>query len=94
MGCIYHLTDFSRLVATLLGKLRLSAGDAIRAYEDFAESVFSDTKGMGHDGIFKASKLEEAVKRVVRASFGPENGDALMCECTGDEANECRAYVT
>ncbi len=67
----------------------MSAVQAITAYEDLAESVFSETKMKGKDGTFKASKLETAVKSVVESKLGPGQANARMWE--EDVSDSCRA---
>jgi patatin-like phospholipase/acyl hydrolase len=61
-------TSTGGLIAIMLGRLRLSADDAIEAYRKFAEHVFSEKKWKGRDGTFKASKLEDAIKNIVAES--------------------------
>ena len=55
----------------MLGRLRLTVDQAIDQYSQFAGHVFSKKKRKGKDGTFKASKLEEAIKKVVE-SYGVE----------------------
>ena len=71
--------------------MRLSAADAIKAYEDLARVVFSEKKWKGKDGTFKATKLEEAIKRVVEAKLGHGHRDARMYEREDDDSGKCRA---
>jgi hypothetical protein len=56
-----------RLIALMLGRLRMSVDDAIAAYAKLAKEVFSDIKPKGHEGRFKTSKLENAIKQIVGA---------------------------
>jgi hypothetical protein len=56
----------------MLGRLRLTVDQAIDQYNQFAAHVFSNKKRKGKDGTFKASKLEEAIKKVVE-SYGVEH---------------------
>lgn len=76
------------LIAILLGRLRLSAAEAIEAYEELAGKVFSEKKAPGKDGTFKASKLEEAVKSVLEARLGKVHADDRMYE--EGITNDCR----
>jgi hypothetical protein len=55
----------------MLGRLRLTVDEAIDQYGQFARHVFSKKKRKGKDGTFKASKLEEAIKTIVK-SYGVE----------------------
>jgi hypothetical protein len=58
---------------------------AIDSYNHLAQQVFSDPKRWPADGRFKATKLEEAIKSVVRDVTGdPEEsllevGSAQVC---------------
>jgi hypothetical protein len=58
---------------------------AIKHYDNLAESVFSDQKRWG-DGKFKTSKLEEAIKSVVRDMTGDSESPLLE----SDEPGICR----
>jgi hypothetical protein len=72
------LIFWPRLNALLLGRLRLSAADAMLEYMRLAQEVFSETKPQGLDGISKASKLEMAIKDAVRRSKGGRPPTAKM----------------
>jgi hypothetical protein len=68
----------SRLIALLLGRLRLSVPEAIDKYRILSAQVFSEKKGFGKDGTFKASNLEKAIKGVVQGKLGPGHADERM----------------
>jgi hypothetical protein len=70
--------------------LRLSAAEAIEAYENLTSTVFSERKRKGKDGIFKATNLEKAIKGVVEARLDGR-ADARMYE-PGD-SHTCRVSV-
>ena len=72
----------------------MSAADAIRAYEALAGTVFSEKKSKGKDGTFKASKLEEAIKVVVKEKLGRERTNARMYEKGEANPDTGRAYVS
>ncbi|KAI9765683.1 MAG: hypothetical protein M1840_007241 [Geoglossum simile] len=67
-------TSTGGLIALLLGRLGLSAQEAIDEYVGLAGKVFSERKSKGKDGIFKAKRLEEAIQDVVRRKGRP-NGE-------------------
>jgi hypothetical protein len=69
---------FSRLIALLLGRLRLSVAEAIDKYRQLAKDVFSDRKLWVKDGKFKASKLEKAIKDVVEWKLGKGQAEERM----------------
>jgi hypothetical protein len=54
----------------MLGRLRMDVDTAINSYSNLARQVFSDPKRWPADGRFKATKLEEAIKSVVRDVTG------------------------
>ena len=51
----------------------MSVEQAIRCYGTLAGSVFSDVNQTGGDGSFKASKLERAIKKIVKEQTAQEN---------------------
>jgi hypothetical protein len=74
-----HESLLRRLIALMLGRLRLSVDDAIGHYSQFAKHVFSEKKWKGQDGTFKATKLENAIKKIVTSS-GERQADELMMD--------------
>ena len=62
----------------MLGRLRMDVDAAINSYSNLAQQVFSDPKRWPADGRFKATKLEEAIKSVVRDVTG--NPDEPLLE--------------
>lgn len=69
---------FPRLIALLLGRLRLSVAEAIEQYRQLARQVFSDTKLFFKDGKFKASNLEKAIKDVLEWKLGKGHREERM----------------
>ena len=67
-----------RLIALLLGRLRLSVPEAIDKYRLLAKQVFSDKKSGGKDGCFKASSLERAIKDAIEEKLGKGHADDRM----------------
>ncbi|KAJ7830374.1 FabD lysophospholipase-like protein [Mycena leptocephala] len=65
-------TSTGGLIALMLGRLRMSVKDAVKAYGELSKEVFSDVKSQGSDGRFKASKLEKAIKGIVEPRGGDE----------------------
>ncbi|KAJ7857864.1 FabD/lysophospholipase-like protein, partial [Mycena leptocephala] len=83
-------TSTGGLIALMLGRLRMSVKDVVKAYGELSKEVFSDVKSQGSDGRFKASKLEKAIKGIVgthSASQDPEEG----MEDTRE--NPCKTFV-
>ena len=74
-----------RIIALMLGRLRMDVDTAINHYDDLAEQVFSDMKRYG-DGKFKAKKLEEVIQSVVETVTGDRESPLLE----RDQARVCR----
>ena len=75
-----------RIIALMLGRLRMDVDTAIKHYDDLAKHVFSDPKRWGRAGKFKATRLEEVIKSVVKDVTGDSESSLLE----GDEAGVCR----
>ena len=81
------------LIAIMLGRLHMDIQPCIDAYSELSRCIFSE-KGIpvdwrGHvKGKFKATKLEEAVKEIIKGSGSPE--DTLLDDGKG---RGCRVYV-
>jgi len=73
----------------MLGRLRFSVDEAIEHYSLLAERVFSKVKIAG-DGKFKASELENVVKKIVWTAT--QDKDARMMD-PRPEDEVCRTYV-
>lgn len=67
-----------RLIAILLGRLRLSVPEAIDRYRVLAKQVFSERKYRVQDGTFKASKLEAAIKETIEWKLGEGKAETKM----------------
>ena len=59
-----------RIIALMLGRLRMNVDTAISYYNDLAKQVFFASKRWPGDGRFKATKLEEVIKSAVRNVTG------------------------
>ena len=57
----------------MLGRLGMSVEQAVRCYGTLAGTVFSDVKQTDGDESFEASKLENAIKEIVREQTAQEN---------------------
>ena len=74
-----------RIIALMLGRLRMDVDIAITYYNNLAKQVFSASKRWPGDGRFKATKLEEIIKSAVGDVTGnPEEplleiGDGPVC---------------
>lgn len=80
-----------RLIAILLGRLRLSVPEAIDTYRVLAKQVFSDKKAPGKDGAFKASNLEKAIKETIELKLGKGHADDKMFMA---DTVLCKTYVS
>jgi hypothetical protein len=74
-----------RIIALMLGRLRMDVDTAINYYDDLAKQVFSVSKRWPGDGRFKATKLGEVIKSAVGNVTGDpeepllETGDGTIC---------------
>jgi hypothetical protein len=82
----------SRIIALMLGRLRMSVDEAIKCYGAISQEVFSNPNfvSIGRGSKFSAAKLERAIKRVVQEKTGKE--DELLIN-TQPEGRECKTYV-
>ncbi|KAJ7817648.1 acyl transferase/acyl hydrolase/lysophospholipase [Mycena leptocephala] len=83
-------TSTGGLIALMLGRLRMSVKDAVKAYGELSKEVFSDVKSQGSDGRFKASKLEKAIKGIVGAHSDSQNPEDGMKDT---RENPCKTFV-
>ena len=74
-----------RIIALMLGRLRMDIDTAINHYDDLAKQVFSDMKRYG-DGKVKAKKLEEVIQSVVETVTGDTESPLIE----RDQAGVCR----
>ena len=61
----------------MLGRLRMDVETAINHYATLVKQVFSCPKGRPGDGKFKATKLEAAIKSIVREVTGDSESPLL-----------------
>lgn len=76
-------TSTGGLIAIMLGRLRMSVADCIKAYKDLSQNVFTPRHRIGNvagktvdflkaKGKFRSEPLEECVKQMLRAHNLPE----------------------
>ena len=68
----------------------MSVPEAIDKYRTLAKDVFSQRKTFGKDGWFKASKLEGAIKDVLKAQLGSGKEEEGMLEKDLENKRLCR----
>jgi len=66
-----------RIIALMLGRLRMDVETAIQHYDTVVKLVFSHPKGRPGDGKFKATKLEAAIKSIVKGVTGDSESPLL-----------------
>jgi len=76
-----NANDFQRLIALLLGRLRMTTREALGQYSALAGKIFAKTnkKWVVQDGTFKASTLEQEIRHLVAAQSGG-NSEAMMVD--------------
>ncbi|THU84996.1 hypothetical protein K435DRAFT_764610 [Dendrothele bispora CBS 962.96] len=93
----FHLiggTSTGGLIAIMLGRLEMSTEEALAQYRTLAGHIFGkkNRKSKGHDGAFKATTLEEEIKKLLQNCHG--DPEALMCHEDATRENEMgRAFV-
>jgi hypothetical protein len=73
----------------MLGRLGMSVTEAIACYGTLAKTVFSSVKRTGGEGRFRATKLEQVIKEVIRERTG--HPDERMMD-TRSEGKGCKTY--
>ena len=68
----------------MLGRLRMTTEQARDEYIELAKNVFGRRKRVIGDGAFKATKLKEAVKDVVRRYGGNSSPEEPMLDPRSD----------
>jgi hypothetical protein len=74
------LTKAARLISLLLGRLGLSASDALDLYGELAKDVFGQKKRYLREGAFDPSHLEQAVKRCITKALGNGHEEDTMLD--------------
>lgn len=77
----------------MLGRLQMDIGECITAYSELSRTIFSKsglpvTLRGNIKGRYKASELENAIKKIITSLGSAE--DALLDDC---EDRGCRVYV-
>ncbi|KII90267.1 hypothetical protein PLICRDRAFT_138833, partial [Plicaturopsis crispa FD-325 SS-3] len=86
-------TGTGGLIALMLGKLRLTIDEAITCYNELIEKVFSSVKLRNASGsILKATKLEEALKDIVKRYSKNQDADTLMIDPEAED-ELCKVFV-
>jgi hypothetical protein len=89
-----HLASIFRLIAIMLGRLRMSVADCISAYMELSGEVFQEkhylpVKLNGElRGRFDTKALENAIKKIIRSRGGDED---LLMKDTGQPST--KTYV-
>ncbi|CAE6449098.1 unnamed protein product [Rhizoctonia solani] len=83
-------TSMGGLIALMLGRLRMPIDAAIEHYVELTQSVLSETKYGWQDGMFKATLLERATKRIVQR-FSESSDEETRLLDTRPES--CKVFV-
>lgn len=70
-------TSTGGLIAIMLGRLQMSAEQAIEEYAGLSKDVFGESRLLGSDGRYKASNLEHAIQGIIHR-YGKQNPDAKL----------------
>ena len=76
------LTFDGSLIALMLGRLRMSTTEALEKYNTIAGHIFSakNRKRMTQEGKFKATTLEQEMKKIVAAKIQGSDGESKMLD--------------
>ncbi|CAE6521937.1 unnamed protein product [Rhizoctonia solani] len=89
-------TSTGGLIAIMLGRLRMSVSDAIKAYVSLSEGIFSEQKHKWQDGKFKASLLEKYIKQIVSENSENKDEETRLFDPllqANSESQGCRVFV-
>ena len=75
----------------MLGRLRMNVDECIREYLLLGEKVFSEPRSLPNEYMFDGTKLENAVKKVLREKLGEGREDEPLSDPLGNEG--CKTYV-
>ena len=77
---------FLRLIAIMLGRLKMSIKECIAAYDDLASTIFDPINTI-EDGYYDPAVLEKAVKGIISAHLQDENAPM-----TSPPSDKCKVY--
>ncbi|KIM42916.1 hypothetical protein M413DRAFT_444536 [Hebeloma cylindrosporum] len=87
-------TSTGGLIVILLFRLEMSTDEAIRTYQRLAGFVFSERKWQWQDGTFKASRLEEAVVKIIMDATHLDEVKAKEMRLLNDQGPKCFVCAT
>ncbi|KAI8930734.1 hypothetical protein NX059_012342 [Plenodomus lindquistii] len=70
-------TSTGGTIAVMLGGLRMSVSDCIKAYLEMSREVFGDPQSVTHREKFSPKALESVIKRIVKTRTGHENAPLM-----------------
>lgn len=76
-----NCADIYRIIAIMLGRLRMPVSECIKAYLDMSEKVFGKPQTVAHRERFGPKALEDNIKAVVGRKTGDENASLLDPNC-------------
>jgi hypothetical protein len=76
----HSLANGFRIIALMLGRLRMTVSECIDLYLDMSQRVFGQPQNFTHREKFDPKALEEVVKTVVQRKTG--NRDAPLLDVT------------
>ena len=86
ISATYTGTQPPRIIALILGRLRMSIQECITQYTKLGEEVFGDRRGRPHDEfMYDAKRLEAAIKRVIAFKLGQDQENAPLLDPLGKD---------
>ena len=74
-----------RIIALMLGRLRMSIQECIEQYTRLGEEVFGNHRGPPHEAMYDERRLEAAIKRAVVAKLGKDQENAALLDPLGKD---------
>lgn len=82
----FTVTNFRRIIALMLGRLRMSVGECIEAYLEMSKRVFGQPNNFAHREKFDPAALEGAIQDIVERKLGDKNAALMDSTC-------CKTWV-
>jgi hypothetical protein len=79
--CDTRVLNNHRIIAVMLGRLRMPVSECIDVYLDMSRKVFGQSQNLSHREKFDPGALEEAIKTIVEKRTGDRDAPLLDSTC-------------
>jgi hypothetical protein len=73
--------QYIRIIALMIGRLRMSTNECIDAYLKISKTVFGQPQGFTHREKFSPEALKQAIKNIVKRKTGDKNAFLMDPAC-------------